>query len=92
VDVIRFLLGLNSEYESVRTQILGGSNLPSLPEVFSRIQCATLSDHDSQLSYERNGDRAAFVAASSGSGSFRGGRGFRRGRDFRGGRTGGCGP
>jgi hypothetical protein len=37
VDVVKFLLGLKPEYESVHAQILGGSNLPSL-EVFSRIQ------------------------------------------------------
>ena len=47
VDVVRFLLGLKPEFESVRAQILGGSDLPSLPEVFSWIQCANLSDHNS---------------------------------------------
>jgi hypothetical protein len=37
VDVVWFLLGLKPEIESVRAQILGGSKLPSLLEVFSRI-------------------------------------------------------
>lgn len=96
VDVVRFLLGLKLEYESVRAQILGSSDLPSLPEVFSRIQRATLSDHGPVLNSDREGDRAAFIAARGGSGSSRGGRvsrggrGFRGGRDSRGsGRTGG---
>jgi hypothetical protein len=40
VDAVRFLLGLKLEFESVCAQILGGSNLPSLLEVFSRIQRA----------------------------------------------------
>jgi hypothetical protein len=86
VDVVRFLLGLKPEYESVRAQILGGSNLPSLPEVFSRIQRATLSDHGLALNSDRNGDRAAFIVARGGSGSSRGGRVSRGGRGFRGGR------
>lgn len=78
---------------------LCGSNLPLLPKVFFRIQLATLSNHDSQLSYEHNGDHAAFIVARGGSGSSharRGGRGghdFCGGRDSRGGgRTGGQGP
>jgi hypothetical protein len=55
VDVVRFLLGLKPESESVRAQILGGSDLPSLLEVFSRIQRATLSDHGPALNSEREG-------------------------------------
>jgi hypothetical protein len=99
VDVVRFLLSLKPEYESVRAQILGGSDLPLLSEVFSRLQRATITDHGSLLSADRNGDRAAFIAARGGYGSSRGGRGgrggrgFRGGRDYRGGgRIGGRGP
>jgi hypothetical protein len=44
VDVVRFLLGLKLEYEFVHAQILGGSDLSSLLEDFSRIQSATLFD------------------------------------------------
>jgi hypothetical protein len=60
---------------------------------------ATISDHGSLLSTERNGDRAAFIAARGSYGSSHGGRGsrggygFRGGRDFRGGgRIGGRWP
>lgn len=98
VDVVRFLLGLKPEYESVRAQILGSSDLPSLPEVFSHIQRATLSNHGPVLNPDREGDRATFIAARGGSSSSRGGRvsrgglGFCGGRDSRGsGRTGGRG-
>jgi hypothetical protein len=97
VDVVRFLLDLKPEYELVCAQILGGSDLLSLREVFSRIQHATLSDHGLALNFECEGDRATFIAARGGSTSSRGrvsrgGRGFRGGRDSRGGgRTGGHG-
>ena len=37
VDVVRFLLGLKPEYESIHAQILGSLDLPSLPEMFSQI-------------------------------------------------------
>ena len=74
VDVVRFLLDLKPEFESVRAQILGGSNLPSLPEVFSRIQCANLFYHGFLLSYERIGERAAFVTTHGSSTSYHGGR------------------
>ena len=69
VDVVWFLLGLKPEIESVCVQILGGSKLPSLPEVFSWIQRATLIDHDSQISYECTGEYAAFIAAHGSYGS-----------------------
>jgi hypothetical protein len=91
VDVVRFLFGLKSEYESVRAQILGGSELPSLLEVFSQIHRATLFDTSSQLSSERNGDHTAFIAAIGGSSSScvehggSGDRGSRGGQDSRGG-------
>jgi hypothetical protein len=64
---------------------LGGFDLPSLPEVFSRIQCATLFGHDSYLSYERTGECDAFVTTHGSSGSYRGRRGGRGGCGFRGG-------
>jgi hypothetical protein len=83
VDVVRFLLDLKPEYGSVRAQILGGSDLPLLPEVFSHIQRATISNHGSLLSTKRNGDRAAFIAAHGSYGSSREGRGSRGGRDGR---------
>jgi hypothetical protein len=73
VDVVQLLLGLKPEFESVRVQILGGSDLPSLPEVFSQIQRANLSDHGSPLSYERIGERAAFVTTRGSSSSYHGG-------------------
>ena len=99
VDVVRFLLGLKPEYQSVCAQILDGFDLPLLLEVFSRFQHATISDHGSLLSTERNGDRGAFIVARGSYGSSRGGRGsrggcgFRGGRDYQGGgRIGGHGP
>jgi hypothetical protein len=90
VDVVRFFLGLKPEYESVRAQILGGFDLPLLPEVFSRLQRATISNHSSLSSMERNGDRTAFIAtcgsfsSSCGGRCSRGGRGFHGGRDYQG--------
>ena len=88
VDVVRFLLGLKPEFESVRAQILGGSNLPSLLKVFSQIQRANLSDHGSLLSYERIGESAAFVTTCGSSSSYCGGhsgRGFHDGHGSQGG-------
>jgi hypothetical protein len=91
VDVVWPLIGLKLEFESVCAQILGCFDLPSLPEAFSQIQCTTLFDLGSQLSFERTGERAAFVAAHGSSGSVCGGCGsrgecsFRGGRDSRGG-------
>jgi hypothetical protein len=37
VDVVWFLLGLKPEYEYIPTHILGGSDLPLLLKVFSRL-------------------------------------------------------
>jgi hypothetical protein len=76
---------------SVCAQILGGSELPSLLEGFSRIQGTTLSDTGSQLSFECNGDRAAFIAALGGSSSSRGGLGDKGGRASHGGHDSGGG-
>ncbi|KAG2704847.1 hypothetical protein I3760_05G025500 [Carya illinoinensis] len=42
-NVVRFLVSLKPEYESVRSQILASPQLPSFPDVFSRLQRATLS-------------------------------------------------
>ncbi|KAG2712596.1 hypothetical protein I3760_04G134200 [Carya illinoinensis] len=50
LNVVRFLIGLKPEYESVRSQILASPQLPSFPDVFSRLQRATLSGLGSQLS------------------------------------------
>jgi hypothetical protein len=56
VDVVWFLLGLKPEYEFVPAHVLSGFNSPLLPEVFSRLHRATISDHSSLLSMKRNGD------------------------------------
>ena len=56
--------------------ILGGSDLPSLLEVFSWIQCAT----GSQLSSKHDGDCTTFIAACGNTGSSQGGHGGRGGR------------
>jgi hypothetical protein len=34
VDVVRFLIGLKPEYESIRGRILGGSDIPSQGRVY----------------------------------------------------------
>ncbi|KAG6651974.1 hypothetical protein CIPAW_06G151000 [Carya illinoinensis] len=36
-NIVRFLVGLKPEYESVRSQILASPKLPSFPDVFSRL-------------------------------------------------------
>ncbi|KAG6694324.1 hypothetical protein I3842_09G042500 [Carya illinoinensis] len=92
-NVVWFLVGLKLEYESVRSQILASPQLPSFPDVFSRLQRATLSGPGSQLSSDQSNERSALVAsyvAPSGHGG-RGGRGARGGCDARGNRTRGCG-
>ena len=86
VNVVWFLLGKKPNVDSVRTQNLGGSDLPSLLEVFSRIQCATLFYHSSQLSFECTGEHSTFIASRGSFGCSRGGRGGRCGRGFRSGR------
>lgn len=62
VDVVRFLLSLKPLYESVRAQNLGASNLPSLLEVFSRVQHATIFGHGSPLSSKRKNSHLLDVA------------------------------
>ncbi|XP_042945626.1 phosphatidate cytidylyltransferase 1-like isoform X3 [Carya illinoinensis] len=42
-NIVHFLVGLKPEYESVRSQILASPQLPSFPDVFSRLQRAILS-------------------------------------------------
>ncbi|KAG2702423.1 hypothetical protein I3760_06G089200 [Carya illinoinensis] len=49
-NVVRFLIGLKPEYESVRSQILASPQLPSFPDVLPRLQRATLSGQGCQLS------------------------------------------
>ena len=61
VDAVRFLLGLKPEFESVHAQILGGSELPTLLELFSQIQRATLTDHGPQMSYEHTGEHVLLL-------------------------------
>lgn len=46
------LNGLKSEYESVRAQVLGGSDIPSLPEAFSHIQRVTHPNGGSHISID----------------------------------------
>ncbi|KAG2720948.1 hypothetical protein I3760_02G058300 [Carya illinoinensis] len=77
-NIVRFLVGLKPEYESVRSQILASPQLPSFPDVFSRLQRATLS---SDQSNERFALTASYVAPA--------GRGGRSGRGARGGARGG---
>ncbi|KAG7986958.1 hypothetical protein I3843_03G108700 [Carya illinoinensis] len=77
-NIIRFLVGLKPEYESVRSQILASPQLPSFPDVFSRLQRATLS---SDQSNERSALTASYVAPA--------GRGGQSGRGARGGARGG---
>jgi hypothetical protein len=84
-DVVRFLIGLKPEYELICAQMLGGSDIPSLPEVFSRIQQATLLDNGSQISTDCSGDSYAFLASRGSSGSSLGGRGGCGGHSSRGG-------
>ncbi|XP_042946557.1 uncharacterized protein LOC122279793 isoform X1 [Carya illinoinensis] len=77
-NIVRFLVGLKPEYESVRSQILASPQLPSFPDVFSRLQRATLS---SDQSNERSALTASYVAPA--------GRGGQSGRGARGGARGG---
>ncbi|KAG2689806.1 hypothetical protein I3760_09G156600 [Carya illinoinensis] len=62
-NVVRFLVGLKPEYESVCSQILASPQLPSFLDVFSRLQRATLSGPGSQLSSDQNNERSALVAS-----------------------------
>ncbi|XP_059650495.1 uncharacterized protein LOC132296301 [Cornus florida] len=45
---VQFLTGLSPEYEFVHAQILGSPTLPSLPDMFSRLQRAILSNSTSR--------------------------------------------
>lgn len=64
VNVVRFFIGLKLKYEFVRAQVLGGSDIPSLPEVFSRIQRVTLLDNSTHISIDRSsGDCSSFLAS-----------------------------
>ncbi|GAB4851994.1 hypothetical protein Ancab_016185 [Ancistrocladus abbreviatus] len=69
MDVVRFLIGLKQEYEPIRAQILGSSDLPSLHDVFSRLQQATLcvTDKDNPVSAHQNREPSALVASNNGS-------------------------
>lgn len=56
VDVVRFLLGPKSDFKPIHAQILGSVVLPSLPEVFSRLQQATLTDGFAPILSVMSGD------------------------------------
>ncbi|KAF5452519.1 hypothetical protein F2P56_027505 [Juglans regia] len=88
-NVVRFLVGLKPEYESVRSQILASPQLPPFPDVFSRLQRATLSGQGSQFSSDQSNERSALAASyvAPGGRGGRSGRGARGGRDTRGNRT-----
>ncbi|XP_077249267.1 uncharacterized protein LOC143888733 [Tasmannia lanceolata] len=73
----RFLDGLGPEFVPLRQQILGLGTLPSLDEIFSRVQCTLRLDPTISVA----GDQFAFAAQS---GSFRGTRARGRGRSRRG--------
>jgi hypothetical protein len=89
VNVVWFLLGEKPEVDLVHAQILGGSNLPSLLEVFPWIQRATLFYHSSQLSFEHTSEHSTFISSHGSFGCSRGGRGGQCGRDSQSsGRTG----
>ncbi|XP_059654330.1 uncharacterized protein LOC132301059 [Cornus florida] len=89
-NVVRFLTGLLSTYEPFRAQIMGSPTLPSLAEVFSRLQRATLASDNSNLNSGQSGESSAWVVSKGEHNAYRGGRG---GRSTHGGRDswGGCG-
>ena len=47
MHVTRFLSGLPPTFDSVRTQILGSKEIPSLSEVFGRLRQASISESNS---------------------------------------------
>ncbi|XP_059626000.1 uncharacterized protein LOC132269025 [Cornus florida] len=80
--------GLSQEYEPVRAQILGSPTLPSLPDMLTRLQRATLSSGASRsassgVTAPSNSEHSALVVNQRGFQSSRGGGGggrFSRGR------------
>ena len=90
MHVARFLSGLPKSLNTVKSQILASPNLPSLSEVFGRLQQATLFDSSiapfssSSTDALPSSDKSAFTTYT---GSNRGGHGGRgRGGRGRGGR------
>ncbi|CAK9162734.1 unnamed protein product [Ilex paraguariensis] len=88
---------LKTKYEAIRSQILGGSSLLLLLEVFSRIQRAILSTMSSGIDHGVSTDCSALVVPLSHSDGHRGGHGVRGGQGGRtrgrmGGRGGRSGP
>ncbi|XP_059644051.1 uncharacterized protein LOC132285840 isoform X2 [Cornus florida] len=74
-NVIRFLTGLSPEYEPIRAQILDGPSLPSLTDVFRRLQRATQSNGASGVHNDNGGDSSTLTVSQGGPNSFRRGRG-----------------
>ncbi|CAK9148785.1 unnamed protein product [Ilex paraguariensis] len=87
MNVVRFLVGLKPKYEAIHSQILGGSSLPLLLEVSSRVQYATLST--SGIEHGVSTDCSALVVPNSHNDGPRGGCGGQGGRTR--GRMGGRG-
>ncbi|KAG6650707.1 hypothetical protein CIPAW_06G060800 [Carya illinoinensis] len=71
-NIFRFLVGLKPEYESVHPQILASPQFHSFPDVFSRLQRATLSSNQGN---ERSALVTSYVALVGSGG--RSGRGAR---------------
>jgi hypothetical protein len=46
MDVVHFLSGLKLEYEPVLPQVLCSFDLLSIHEIYSRLQCSTISEID----------------------------------------------
>ncbi|KAJ9542741.1 LOW QUALITY PROTEIN: hypothetical protein OSB04_029247 [Centaurea solstitialis] len=80
IAVISFLSGLRPEFDSIRSQFLNESAIPSLQETFARVL-----RHEDFQSVQPPDNHSALVSRGGYRGGFRGG--FRRG--YRGGSTGG---
>ncbi|KAF7848452.1 hypothetical protein BT93_L1935 [Corymbia citriodora subsp. variegata] len=86
--VMGFLGGLGSEYEAVRSQILGGETIASLPDTFARVLRVSREPSQDTTSMAHN---SALVSQSRTSGSGRSDGGNRGGYSGRGGRGRGQG-
>ncbi len=85
--IMTFLAGLKPEFEPVRAQILGGVELPSLPEVYSRLSRSfakesptNYSSDRSVLAVQSNPQARSGSQVRGGLGGSRVGRGGRGGR------------
>ena len=79
MHVARFLSGLPSSFDPVKSQILGSKELPSLSEVFSRLQQASISD--STPSASNPSEKSALLTTTGGGRFSRGGHGYGRGHE-----------